>query len=91
MAAIIEARARTLNVMTATAKAVSRRVLRVAFVLVGILVAVGLIAPFIDASRYSDLIRRELESSLGRPVDFDKAAFSLFAGPGFSLENVTIL
>lgn len=68
----------------------SRGVLRVTFALMGLLVVIGLVAPFIDAARYSDLIRRELESSLGRRVDFDKAAFSLFAGPGFSLENVTI-
>jgi AsmA family len=76
--------------MTFSVKAMSRPVLRVAFALMGLLVVVGLVAPFIDATRYSDLIRRELESSLGRRVDFDNAAFSLFAGPGFSLENVTI-
>ena len=89
-AAIIEAHARGRKLMTYSVKAMSRGVLRVAFALMGLLVAVGLVAPFIDAARYSDLIRRELESSLGRRVDFDKAAFSLFAGPGFSLENVTI-
>jgi hypothetical protein len=76
--------------MTFSVKAMSRPVLHVAFALMGLLVVIGLVAPFIDATRYSDLIRRELESSLGRRVDFDKAAFSLFAGPGFSLENVTI-
>jgi hypothetical protein len=76
--------------MTHTVKAMSRHVLRVAFALAAVLVVVGLVAPLIDATRYSNLIRAELESSLGRRVDFDGVAFSLFSGPGFSLRNVTI-
>ena len=55
-----------------------------------LLLAIGLIAPFINAKRFSGAIRNALESSLGRRVEFEDAHFNLFSGPGFSLENVTI-
>jgi hypothetical protein len=54
------------------------------------LIAVGAIAPFITARRFSGAIRDGLERSLGRKVVFDSAHFDLFSGPGFSLEGVTI-
>ncbi len=50
----------------------------------------GIIAPFLNAARFSGRIKEALEASLGRKVDFDKAYFTVFSGPGFSLENVTI-
>ncbi len=53
-------------------------------------VVVGAIAPFINAARYSQSIQAALETSLGRKVHFDKVYFTLFSGPGFSLEGVTI-
>lgn len=55
-----------------------------------VLVIVGSAAPFINAARFSGPIQQALESSLGRRVQFDAVHFTLFAGPGFSLENVTI-
>jgi hypothetical protein len=54
------------------------------------LLAIGLIAPFINAKRFSGAIRNALESSLGRTVEFEDVHFNLFSGPGFSLENVKI-
>ncbi len=50
----------------------------------------GIIAPFVNAARFSHRIQSALENSLGRKVAFDKVYFTLFSGPGFSLENVTI-
>lgn len=47
-------------------------------------------APWIEAERFSGSIRAALESSLGRKVEFEKAYFTVFSGPGFSLQNVTI-
>jgi hypothetical protein len=55
-----------------------------------ILGAAGLLAPLINAARFSGRIRQALESSLGRKVDFQKVYLSIFSGPGFSLENVVI-
>lgn len=50
----------------------------------------GSIAPFINAARFSGRIERALEGSLGRKVSFEAAHFTLFTGPGFSLDNVSI-
>ena len=50
----------------------------------------GSVAPFINAARFSGRIKSALEFSLGRKVDFEKAHFSIFSGPGFSLETVKI-
>jgi hypothetical protein len=48
------------------------------------------VAPFVNAARFSGSIRSALEDSLGRGVDFEKVYFSVFPVPGFSLEKVTI-
>ena len=53
-------------------------------------VLIGLIAPFINAARFSGRIKDAVEASLGRKVEFERANFTLFSGPGFSLENVSI-
>ncbi len=53
-------------------------------------VLVGIVAPFVNAARFSAPIQQALESSLGRKVQFGAVHFTLFSGPGFSLENVTI-
>jgi hypothetical protein len=54
------------------------------------LLLVGAIAPFINAAEFSEPIRRALEAWLGRRVVFQAVHFTLFSGPGFSLENVLI-
>jgi AsmA family len=48
------------------------------------------VAPFVNAARFSGSIRGALEDSLGREIDFEKVYFSVFPLPGFSLEQVTI-
>jgi hypothetical protein len=54
------------------------------------LVVIGIIAPFVNAASFAADIQRALESALGRKVQIGKAHFTLFAGPGFSLDGVTI-
>ncbi len=54
------------------------------------LLALGIAAPFINGARFSGRVRTALESSLGRTVEFSAVHFTLFSGPGFSLENVVI-
>ncbi len=72
-------------------KIISLRLLFSLFAVVAaLLLVLGLIAPFINASRFSAPIQQALESSLGRKVQFSAVHFSLFSGPGFSLENVII-
>src|SRR5947209_8633859 len=76
--------------MTITVKSVSRRLLRLAFLTVFVLLVAGLVAPLIDAAHYSGRIREALEASLARKVDFRKVHFALFSGLGFSVDAVTI-
>ncbi|MBV9613356.1 MAG: hypothetical protein JO091_12855, partial [Acidobacteriaceae bacterium] len=54
------------------------------------LLLIGLLAPVLDGSRLSAPIQRALESSLGRRVSFGKVHFTLFTGPGVSLDDVVI-
>lgn len=76
--------------MIITAKPVSRRVSQLVLsIFVAILLA-GLIAPLINAAHYRERVRRALENSLGREVNFRNIHFTLFSGPGFALEGVTI-
>jgi hypothetical protein len=52
---------------------------------------VGLCAPYVNADPYADRLRGSLSRALGRQVDFRSAVkFSLFKGPGFSVEDVVI-
>jgi hypothetical protein len=52
---------------------------------------VGLGAPYVNANPYADRLRGSLSRALGRQVEFRSAVkFSLFKGPGFSVEDVVI-
>ena len=53
--------------------------------------AVGLCAPYVNATPYAERLRGSLSRALGRQVEFRSAVkFSLFKGPGFSVEDVVI-
>ncbi|MBV8866729.1 MAG: AsmA family protein [Acidobacteriaceae bacterium] len=67
-----------------------RKLVRVLLIALLALSLCGLVAPWVEASRFSGRIKGALESSLGRKVEFEKAYFTVFSGPGFLLENVTI-
>ena len=69
-----------------------RTVLKLAGAAVGLLLAVGLAAPYLSADRYGERLRGSLERALGgnRRVEIGKVHFSLFKGPGFSVDSVVI-
>lgn len=71
-------------------KRLRRRTLRVAAVGSLLIALLGCAAPFVSATRFSGAIQQTLQQSLGRKVNFSAAHFTLFSGPGFSLEDVTI-
>ncbi|MBV9611334.1 MAG: AsmA family protein, partial [Acidobacteriaceae bacterium] len=75
---------------SSTAPQVRRILRRTVFTLVAVLLLIGLLAPVLDGSRFSAPIQRALESSLGRRVSFGKVHFTLFTGPGVSLDDVVI-
>ncbi len=52
--------------------------------------ALAIIAPFVNAARFSASIKNALEDSLGRHVSFGKVYYRILPVPGFSLEDVTI-
>ncbi|MBV9295556.1 MAG: AsmA family protein, partial [Acidobacteriaceae bacterium] len=76
--------------MNTSVKSGASRVMRIGLAAIGGVVVIGLIAPFISAGRFSGRIQQALEDSLGRKVHFSKVRFTLFSGPGFALEDVTI-
>lgn len=76
--------------MTGWKKFGSRWLLRSVLGALLIILAAGVIAPFVNARPFSGSIQHALESSLGRRVSFDAVHFAIFTGPGFSLSGVTI-
>ena len=76
--------------MTSPSRLLCRRLWRFALLLLAVACGLGAIAPFISAAAFSGRIERALQASLGRKVSFSKAHFSLFTGPGFSLDDVVI-
>jgi hypothetical protein len=66
-------------------------VLKLAGAVLALLLVVGIVAPYLGADRYGERLRGSLERALGRRVEFlGPVRFSLFKGPGFSVENVVI-
>ncbi len=57
---------------------------------VGLLLAVGIVAPYLSGDRFAPRIQSALERALGRKVDLGAVHFSLFGGLGFSVDNVVI-
>jgi AsmA protein len=64
-----------------------RRALWIALVAV---VAIGLIAPKLDADRLRPRIQAALEAAFNRPVQIEEVHLNLFTGPGFTVTNVLI-
>lgn len=71
-------------------KARAKRLTKWAAIGVGLLLAIGIIAPYLSVDQFAPRIRAALESALGRKVEIGNVHFSLFTGPGFSLDNVVI-
>ncbi|MGA8030650.1 MAG: AsmA family protein, partial [Bryobacteraceae bacterium] len=77
--------------MTTGVKSRPRRLI-VRSILAGLsaILILGLVAPLISASRLTGRIQKALDLSLGRKVHFTSVHLTLFSGPGFSLDDVTI-
>jgi len=67
-----------------------RRLLKVLGWALLLLVAAGLAAPYFSVDRYIQRLQVSLERSLGRKVDLEGVRFSVFRGPGFTIQKVTI-
>src|SRR3954468_14374003 len=51
---------------------------------------VGLAAPYVTVDQYAVRLQHSLERALGRRVEIGEVHFSLFKGPGFAIDSVTI-
>ncbi len=67
-----------------------RTVLKIAGACLLLLFALGLVAPYLAADRYGKRLQNSLERALGRRVEIGTVRFSLFKGPGFTVDRVTI-
>ena len=59
-------------------------------IVVAVLLVAGIIAPYLSGNSFAPRIRNALETALGRKVDIGAVHFSLFSGPGFSVDHVVI-
>jgi AsmA protein len=73
-----------------TPQRIIRRAVKYSLYALAAFLLAGSIAPFISADSYGRHIQSLLEASLGRKVSIGKVHFTLFSGPGFSIEDVTI-
>ena len=67
-----------------------RRVLRGIGAALAVLLVIGLGAPYVTADQYGKRLQTSLETALGRHVELGNVRFSVFKGPGFSVDRVTI-
>ncbi len=63
----------------------TKRLLKIAGILVALLIAAMLAIPYVNADSYGQRLKSSLERSLGRRVDIGRVRFSLFPSPGFSV------
>jgi hypothetical protein len=63
---------------------------RIALLAAASTVLLGLLAPFVNASAFRGRIEGVLGDAFGRKVEIEAVHFTLFTGPGFTLQNVTI-
>ena len=69
----------------------ARTVFRFAGAALGLALVAGVVVPYIDTGSYGERLRGALERALARRVEFrGPVRFSLFRGPGFSVDDVVI-
>jgi len=68
----------------------SGAVFKVFGIAVALLLAAGVVAPYLTADQFGKRLQASLERALGRRVELGKVHFSLFKGPGFSVDRVVI-
>ena len=59
-------------------------------IVLAVLLIAGIAAPYLSGNQLGPRIRTALERALGRKVEMGAIHFSLFAGPGFLVDNVVI-
>ena len=67
-----------------------RTLLRLIGAGIALVLIAGLVAPYLTADQYGQRLQASLARALGRRVELGKVRFSLFKGPGFSVDSVTI-
>jgi len=67
-----------------------RVVFKAAAAALGLLLVAGLAAPYLTVNQYRARLQSSIERALGRRVELGRVTFSLFRGPGFSVDSVTI-
>ncbi|HTX39825.1 MAG TPA: hypothetical protein VME43_32630 [Bryobacteraceae bacterium] len=67
-----------------------RVVLKAAGCALALLLAAGVAAPYFTADQYRARLEGSIERALGRRVELGRVTFSLFNGPGFSVDRVVI-
>jgi hypothetical protein len=69
----------------------ARTIFKIAGIALALAVVAGVVLPYIDTGSYGERLRGSLERALGRRVEFrGQVRFSLFSGPGFSVDDVVI-
>ena len=63
---------------------------RAILIAVALILAVGLLAPFLNTDHYRPAIQAALQASLNRHVEIGDVRLNLFTGPGFTLADVLI-
>jgi hypothetical protein len=64
--------------------------MKAAGALLALLLLAGICAPYFTADQYRERLQGSIERALGRHVELGRVTFSLFKGPGFSVDSVTI-
>lgn len=66
------------------------RRLWIALVVLGVIVLLVLIPPYVNVNRYQRRITTSISESLGRPVHLDNVTLNLLPIPGFTLDNFVV-
>jgi hypothetical protein len=67
-----------------------KRLRRALWIALAAVVAIGVLAPYMDANRMRPRIQAALETAFNRPVEIGAAHLNVFSGPGFTVQDVVI-
>ena len=67
-----------------------KKLTRALWIALVVVIAIGLLAPYMDANRMRPRIQAALETAFNRPVEIGAVHLNLFSGPGFTVEDVVI-
>ena len=67
-----------------------KKLTRALWIALAAVVAIGLLAPYLNANRLRPRIQAALETAFHRPVEIGAVHLNLFSGPGFTVQDVVI-